>query len=34
MNQLNHQQSSDLDLYNPLNGLFGEYSKLQEQNNR
>lgn len=26
MNQLNHQQSSGLDLYNPLNSLFGEYS--------
>jgi len=28
MNQLNHQQSSELDLYNPLNSLFGEYSSI------
>lgn len=27
MNQLN-QQSSGLDLYNPLNSLFGEYSSI------
>ena len=27
MNQLN-QQSSELDLYNPLNSLFGEYSSI------
>lgn len=28
MNSLNHQQSSELDLYNPLNSLFGEYSSI------
>lgn len=28
MNAITHQQSSEIDLYNPLNSLFGEYSEV------
>jgi len=31
MNQLNHQESSGIDLYNPLNSLFGEYSSIVDR---